>query len=1243
MLPSLIEADILNSASDDPTFAGRFPRLIELLVVASLNESPQEIRFPSFATGQVKGFDGWLVSDGAKPYVPSGKVLMEFKTSARTRIKSDANADYLKRARELGDAAREVTFVFVTSRTWPGQGEDLSQWAEARRKEGKFADVRVLDATQLVSWIREHPAVGWHAAKHILRTLPPDFHAETLDDCVADFCGQFEPALPIAALVAGRESLSERLQVEGVPYGAVQHLMGDTEEEVAAFTAASLTSSLDERTLDDRKSRSLVVSDLRTARHLSQAEGLTLVLRGEASEMASHLKARNSVLVCCAFGERSVQTPLRLERASRSQFTEALINGSRTHEQAWDLAKRCGQLLCVLRRLHGDGSRMPAWARPAPEEAQAIVAAVLASSWEETYPKDQGVIERLSGKTPEQAGRIFARLRGQADALLTKVDRVWTVRAPLDAMSCLADQISADDLARFRAVVIDVFAANRQSPGRNDIFKGDQRDGFSQRLKTSIAQNILLISALGDRLGMESPAANCQQFAKELVAQMPNLKAYPGFIEAFERELPYLAEAAPEAFLTALAPLFEGENESLKWLLTPVETEFWFPRSRHVGLVWALQHLAWTEQYFHGAVTALAAMAEVDPRPEGGGGPRPLETLGNIFSSWAPQTSVSVEVRIRTLKELVHRYPLMAPSLLATLLPAVNGSVDSHGKPLFMEAREPVLTWGDRWALELEAVKLFLDKMEGLSGRACKLIDAFPAMHDDAFQVAIKGLKAASANMLEGERTATWTHLRSDLARHKQFADADWAFPAEQRALVEEILAHFEPAPFEQNLFLFEEENPDIGIADWEKSYEEVQRRRSKIVGDLLEYGDWTTIARLGSSAKQPNTVAQTLAELNLSQETYLSILRASSNTFGGMVSRVAFDIRRGGWLSLIEKQLSEDRFEWALSQLAPSAEVQSFLRTKPEQVQTAYWKSCPALFFDLSGMDLEEAAGQLLRADRAIDVVFNHSFKPAQIANSILLLDLGKAALSELSARDASSKPLNNVPFERLLKELDSRPDIDDLQITAVEWPLISVLYLDRKRSLAIRRQILKDPEYFVDVVSRVYYPSGGTRRKLSKEEEAIASAGSKALLYLSGSPFMQGGVDEESLLAWITESIARAGQSGHSELVRTMVGRALSNAPPDPDDGLWPHRKIRSILEELADERIESGLEIARYNMRKAHSDSVEFYGQHADNERKWAGLMSKWPRTKALFLRMAEHDDAMVSHARLRMQRDAEDNTL
>ncbi len=134
------------------------PRLIRLLVRATCPET-NRIDMPCGSSIGSPGWDGLLTVPSGNAWLPCGHLAIEM--SCEQNSGSKANKDYEKRTNDpRGVDVPNTTFIFVTPRRWQGK----RQWESDRRRECKWADVRVLDADDLVDWIEQAPDVGkWFA------------------------------------------------------------------------------------------------------------------------------------------------------------------------------------------------------------------------------------------------------------------------------------------------------------------------------------------------------------------------------------------------------------------------------------------------------------------------------------------------------------------------------------------------------------------------------------------------------------------------------------------------------------------------------------------------------------------------------------------------------------------------------------------------------------------------------------------------------------------------------------------------------------------------------------------------------------------------------------------------------------------------------------------------------------------------------------------------------------------------
>ena len=141
MIP--FEPSEITSWANRPDANHQLPELIRRLILATVPELSR-LNMPSGSAVWLPGWDGHLTAEEGNAWVPKGSSAWEL--SCRRDVGAKANDDYRKRTdppQGVPDAM--ATFVFITARQWSGK----EQWAEARRDDGKWADVRAYDASDL--------------------------------------------------------------------------------------------------------------------------------------------------------------------------------------------------------------------------------------------------------------------------------------------------------------------------------------------------------------------------------------------------------------------------------------------------------------------------------------------------------------------------------------------------------------------------------------------------------------------------------------------------------------------------------------------------------------------------------------------------------------------------------------------------------------------------------------------------------------------------------------------------------------------------------------------------------------------------------------------------------------------------------------------------------------------------------------------------------------------------------------
>ena len=153
-------------------------------------------------------------------------------------------------------------------------------------------------------------------------------------------------------------------------------------------------------------------------------------------------------------------------------------------------------------------------------------------------------------------------------------------------------------------------------------------------------------------------------------------------------------------FLDALTIDLERPQPGITALFPPApETpDPWFSSSMYVGLLWALQRLAWSPELL--PQVALIAAAIVKRPFHYRSSPTPGGILHDAFAFWCPHTDASEAERCQVLDLLAAREPEVAWKLLLGLIPGGNSMIMGGDKPRWRDwglaTPEPV-TNKDLW------------------------------------------------------------------------------------------------------------------------------------------------------------------------------------------------------------------------------------------------------------------------------------------------------------------------------------------------------------------------------------------------------------------------------------------------------------------------------------------------------------------------------------------------------------------
>ena len=1196
-----------------------------------------------------------LVIDQGNTWIPSGSSAWEL--SCEKGVRSKANKDYEERITEpMGLEISKATFVFVTPRKWPSK----RKWSDERGAEGRWADVRALDADDLVSWLQQTPSVGNWFARSIGKLPSSGF--VPLDEWWEHWSTAAKPHISPQLVTAGRGNVIDRIG-EWLQDGPSRHyIQGETRDEAIAFLAAcaSGTSSSWGSIL---LAKAVVVETDDAWRSLERhSTPLVLVRSFLGSNVSSQIAVKNGHHVITPIDELADAkgNGYKMPRLGLDETIHVLTAMGLSEEKARSLIRKTARRLQIMRRFLIDesGGQQPAWVSRIP---QSLVSLVLLGQWEENQEGDRQLVAELVGKPYEEVERELVSLTVIPDPPLVRIGERWRFVSHEEAWHLLAIRVTSSDVNRFQKISTGVFG--EVSPAF-ELPVGERHMAnimgkvlsHSHTLREGMARSLALMGTQADRArNADSVSRVPAKVVSNTLGQRKDWRIWA----TLNDQLPTLAEATPEAFLDAVECAQSTQPECFKELFAQEGGALL--ENYHTGLLWALERLAWSQDHFARVAKVLAQLGELDPG--GRSSNRPSGSLSSLFLPLIRFSEASDKRRLETLRTLLTTVPMAGWELLANVYPTSSGLVLHRHPPLW----QPWAQDGVPRPLNLEC-EMFVGELEKL---LLEYVGSEPARWGD-----LLGILSALSPETRREGIAKLTDqvdefrqhpdanklrniIRQHLHRHRSYPKAGWAMASKEVEALDSAYQVLMPSdPIEAHGWLFKgwPELPDVDPLDlnnesddFGKRGEQVAQARLEAVREAYRFGGPSAIIGITLAAEDPFQVGVALArgtESRLAFGLAFEHLGSDNESLRNMALgafKAFFSLN--GWKDLdaaIERLRSDASVPHAFADVyraAPAAkDTWERLEDENQDVQSAYWKTLTRP--NVSDWDSNckaFVAAKLAAVHRSASAVnwLAHSQLPHEIV--IYLLN---ALQADFFRSVESTPPVHPYMIEHLFEKLDEDRDVPDQLIARLEIPYIAILR-HQKRKLALHREVTRDPKLFADLVRLAFKRADGQAQTTS-DEQCQRERAEVAPGILWGIPTLpgqlkDGSVDQESLIGWVSEARHLCVERDRKDIGDQEIGRILANSPLGMD-GIWPCEPVRDLLDAVASKHIGIGFTIGKRNLRGVTERGLIEGGKKehsiAAKYRKEAREISpRWPFTASVLREIA---DAYESEGQFHDQR-------
>jgi transcriptional regulator with XRE-family HTH domain len=1219
-----VSAEDLSNWANRTDGAVSLPTLLAYLIQAT-HGSAVQLRFPSDEGVRHPGWDGRTSTETGSVYVPEGDAGWEIGAQ-RSNIGLKASDDYRKRTAEPAplDPAN-ATYIFVTPRHWPKKDE----WAKARQDEGPWREVRAYDADDLVHWIEQTPAVGlWLAAR--LGNRPPG--TRELEEIWEEwsFATQWPLTEDLVLSDRDQDAAAVLRWLRGEP--SVLSLQATTTDEVVAFFHATL-SELPDDLVGAYRARCLVATTAAAARALANAPApLILLLTDPEPGLARNLAGRGHY-VLQAYDERLVaRGEVRtLARPSREGIAGALTAAGIAEPRAMALARDCARNLTVLRRLiPGAPGRLPKWAEEPPPHA--LLAALLAGGWDEDAEADRARLSEIADQPYETVIAALAPYVGEFDSPLQKIGSTWRIASPLDAWFLLAHNLTSTDITRFEAVADAVLGS---ADPRFDVdpderwmaaVRGIHRD-HSGMLRHGIGQVLILLALWGDRIRTVPDAGRrADAIVGKLVRNADQRRWW-----SLSRDFRLLAEASPDAFLTAIEDSLDQNDPPIGVLFGHDEGGV-FGTEHLSDLMWALETLAWSQDWMPRVTHILARLDAIDTKPRriSNG---PANSLRGIHLIWIPQTYATLDQRLRALDLIRRRETNTAWKLMLGILPHGYDSSTPSPTPRwrdFAVDKIETVTWGliGRGAAAISE-RLLADV--GLSPvRWSRLLDRFRDLAPDP-ERALAALEAAEPRITnKADRATFWDKLRRVLHHHRQIPDAGWSLPDAVLDRLESVYDLFAPTdPLERTAWLFQHsvQLPKPSAAGWEAEQRDVDAARQQAAQALYAKGGIQTVLSLARLTETAGYIGKALYDGGLPDSDVDALLEAAVRSEDpherdvghGLIVSVFRDRNESWAAALIAKARAENWGDTTLLTILRALPIERWTWDRVAQIggeiETTYWRRAPVFWTGEDSEDIAYAIRMLMSVGRARQALpLAGRGNKVHLPSALLVEVLQEAARQPFENNgDSNESTMFQHYVAEILHVLDERDDVDRNTLVALEWNYLLVLEHSRRPAKVLLRALSEQPSLFIQMLSAIFKASEETGVVDPEPEDpeharAVATQAYRLLDLWNRIPGTRddGTIDGEALEVWIKKSRTLAKAAGREDIADSYIGKMLS-ASPIGSDGNWPAEPVREVIDLFRSKPMIEGFQIGKSNRRgvttRMPRDGGELERQEAAKYRTWA----------------------------------------
>ena len=824
---------------------------------------------------------------------------------------------------------------------------------------------------------------------------------------------------------------------------------------------------------------------------------------------------------------------------------------------------------------------------------------ILIGGWQDNNQSDKDAVSKILNIDYNEWLNIATEILDSNDRQLVCENGFWKLDNRIELWKIYGKHIFDSDIDTFKDIILSVlneaiksFETIIEYQDTISIYAIDST--FSTTLKKKISEGLAILGCYPEmciHILQSKISTICSLIIRELLLDA-TWKNWGGLNDL----LPTLAEASPRAFLDAV-------NKAISINPCPFDELFSLESQESlgcnylVGLLWALEALAWDPHYLF---TVCDILADLSSRyPKGHLENHPFNSLVTILLPWWPQTLASTEEQRNVVQSLLREWPDVAWKLLLKLIPQSYQISSNNYRPrwrrLISDGWEERVTKDNYTFQTLFYAELAVIEAGKKSHRLSDLIDHMDNFPEEILEKSLRLLCSQIVQELpEEQKFIVWEHFINFINRNKCYTNEKYAKQSDMLVYMEQIAQQIAP---QNNFYLlkhiFSVNNyRKYNSSNWEKQQNELKTSKIDAIKTLFQKSGIESVIQFYDTVKHPIEVGDCLGFIDDSSidimllPEWLNKEDEKSIDFvhGFILSRYV----QKGWKwceSLDITTWREEQKSRFLALLPFKKEIRCHISEFLPNKEDKYWNIVSVKFY--VNDDFYEVVDKLILYKRpyaAIRYLY-------MIYKSKFLIDTKQCVEALLLAIHSEEIVFSNDQYciIELIKYIQNDKSVCNDDICKIEFAYISLF--NRYNETIPKNIVYKisyDPDFFCYILRLVYKPESDCNSEITEKEKNVAQNAFNLLEMWNIIPGMQQNSDifnGAELDKWINRVKEICASTGHLKIALFIIGKVLIYAPEDPN-GLWMHHAIANVLNARENGDMREGYKISKINACGVHT---------------------------------------------------------